>query len=247
MNYNGKYSLKRLLSEKFELDKPLETSLDDWKGYFEKADDLDTSIKDDFLAARELADEALEMLDDERDKIEAAMEELEAKKKEAEAEIKAKEEQAKQEEKKVMTLLQRLEKRGQVDVEELEAGRKDHEYYLGNITSALDKLRDMELKYTEWAFKNNRMDVANQVMWYMGKRNQVYDAAKKFAYPNGMGKDIKSRGVFPMVQLERARFALLSYLKNKFENDFFWQGDFPSLEQIIDKVPPPRNLGNLDN
>ena len=193
-----------------------------------------------------MADEALELLDDERDNIVAAMEELEAKKKEAEEELKRKEEKAKQEEKKVMTLLQRLEKRGQVDIEELEAGKTDFDMYTNNCKETLDQMMSNELKYTEWAFKNNRMDVANQVMWYMNKRSQTFDIAKKFAYPQGMGPEIKSRGVYPMVQQERARYALLSYLKNKFETDFFWQGDFPSLEQLIEKVPPPRALGNLD-
>ena len=82
-----KHSLKALLLEKFELDQPLDTSLEDWKGYFDKAEDLDSSIKDDFLAAREMADEALEMLDDERDNIVAAMEEAEAEKQQKEKEI----------------------------------------------------------------------------------------------------------------------------------------------------------------
>lgn len=246
MKYGNKYTLKRLLSEKFELDSPLDTSLEDWKKYFEKAEDLDKTVKDDFIAAREMADEALEMLDDERDNIVAAMEELEAKKKEVEAELEAQEEKVEEEDQKVMTLLQRLEKRGQVDIEELEAGKKDFEMYLNNINDILDEIRDMELKYSEWGFKNNRMDVVNQVMWYMNKRKDLYSFAKKFAYPGGISKEVKSRGVFPMVQQERARYALLAYIKNKFTSDFFWQGDFPSIEQLIEKVPPPRNLSKLD-
>ena len=174
------------------------------------------------------------------------MEELETKRKEAEAELKAQEEKTKEEDQKVMTLLQRLEKRGQVDIEELDAGRQDFEMYLNNINDTLDELRGMEMKYSEWGFKNNRMDVVNQVMWYMNKRKDLYSFAKKFAYPGGISKEIKSRGVFPMVQQERARYALLAYIKNKFTSDFFWQGDFPSLEQLIEKVPPPRALSNLD-
>ena len=238
--------IRQMILEKFELDKPLDTSLEDWKGYFEKADDLDKSVKDDFLAAREMADEALEMLDDERDNIAAAMEELEAKKKEAEAELKAQEEKTKEEDKKVMSLLQRLEKRGEVDIEELEAGKKDWEMYMSNTNRSLEELRDLEMKYSEWGFKNNRMDVVNQVMWYMDKRSSSRPLAKKFAYPQGVGNEVKSRGVYPMVQEIRARYALLTYLKKKFTEDFFWQGDFPSLEQLIEKVPPPRNLSNLD-
>ena len=144
--------IRQMILEKFELDNPLDTSLEDWKGYFEKADDLDKSIKDDFLAAREMADEALEMLDDERDNIAAAMEELEAKKKEAEAELKAQEEKTKQQDKKVMTLLQRLEKRGEVDIDELEAGKKDWEQYMNYTNNIAAELRDLEMKYSEWGF-----------------------------------------------------------------------------------------------
>ena len=238
--------IRQMILEKFELDKPLDTSLEDWKGYFEKADDLDKSIKDDFLAAREMADEALEMLDDERDNIAAAMEELEAKKKEAEAELKAQEEKTKQQDKKVMTLLQRLEKRGDVDIDELEAGKKDWEQYMSYTNNTAAELRDLEMKYSEWGFKNNRMDVVNHVMWYMNKRSTARSIANKFAFPQGVGNEVKARGVYPMVQEIRARYALLTYLKKKFTEDFFWQGDFPSLEQLIEKVPPPRNLGNLD-
>ena len=235
-----------MILEKFELDKPLDTSLEDWKGYFEKAEDLDKSVKDDFLTAREMADDALELLDDERDNIVAAMEELEAKKKQAEEELQAQEEKGKEEDKKVMTLLQRLEKRGEVDIEELEAGKEDFEMYMKNVSSELDEMRNLELKYSEWGFKNNRMDVVNQVMWYMNKRRDSRPLAKKFAYPQGISNELKSRGVFPMVQQVRARYALLVYLKKKFTEDFFWQGDFPSVEQLIEKVPPPRALSNLD-
>ena len=238
--------IRQMILEKFELDKPLDTSLEDWKGYFEKAEDLDKSVKDDFLTAREMADDALELLDDERDNIVAAMEELEAKKKQAEEELQAQEEKGKEEDKKVMTLLQRLEKRGEVDIEELEAGKEDFEMYMKNVSSELDEMRNLELKYSEWGFKNNRMDVVNQVMWYMNKRRDSRPLAKKFAYPQGISNELKSRGVFPMVQQVRARYALLVYLKKKFTEDFFWQGDFPSVEQLIEKVPPPRALSNLD-
>ena len=238
--------IRQLILEKYELDKPLDTSLEDWKGYFEKTEELDGSIKDDFLAAREMADEALELLDGERDNIVAAMEELESKKKEAEAELKAQEEKSKEEGDKVMTLLQRLEKRGNIDEDELEAGRKDHQKYMKYGNKLKEEMRNTQLEYSKWGFENNRMDVVNQVMWFMTKQQEIFPLTKKFAYPQGMNSEIKSRGVFPLVQQERARAALLFFLKKKLEDDFFWQGDFPSAEKLIDRIPPPYHLSMLD-
>ena len=245
MKYGYRYSLKRLLTEKFELDKPLDTSLEDWKGYFEKAEDLDSSIKDDFLTAREMADEAIELLDAERDNIVAAMEELEAKKKELEAELKAKEEKSKQEDKKVMTLLQRLNKRGEVDDEEFKAGEDDFMEYMKNCGKAEQKQTEGETHYFTWGMENNRMDVCNQVMWWKNFRLQVHDLAKQFAFPNGAGSEVKSRGVYPQVQRARAVYACLEWVNKKMNDDFFWQGDFPAVEKLIEKVPPPRRLGKL--
>ena len=237
--------IRQLILEKFELDKPLDTSLEDWKGYFEKADDLDKSIKDDFLTAREMADEALELLDDERDNIVAAMEELEAERKKKAQELEEAKKKDEEQNKKKKDILKRLEARGAISTEEYEAGLKDYNNFTQAVQERYTDVNQYFMEAFQWGLKNNRMDVCNQSMYYTNKVLEVRKLAEKFAYPNGKNTDIKSRGFWCPIQELRACSALYTWLEKKARSDFFWQGNFPDTEQLVDKMPPPANLGEL--
>ena len=245
MKYGNKYSLKRLLTEKFELDKPLDTSLEDWKGYFEKSEDLDSAVKDDFLAAREMADEAIEMLDDERDNIVAALEEIKAAKEAKEKEAEEARKKQEEEDKKQKDLLNRLKKKGAITEEEWKAGKDDNDEIWNKYTEIDDRLMDYLNDTFMWGMKNQRMDVCQQVQWFLGQSMKIKDIAKKFAYPDGIRKGAEQRGYYGMIQSNRARLALTQFLFNKCDNSFFWQGDFPSVDQLVDKLPPPQRLSKL--
>jgi len=245
MKYGNKYSLKRLLSEKFELDKPLDTSLEDWKGYFEKAEDLDSSIKDDFLTAREMADEAIELLDGERDNIVAAMDEIKAEKEAKEKELEELRKKEEEEEKKQKDLLFRLQKRGDIEKDEWEAGKADNDETNDKFLEVIDQLIAYLNKTFMWGMQNQRMDVCQQTQWYNSRIDPIFKIAKKFAYPNGIRKGAEERGYYGMIQQNRARLVLAKFLLNKCDNDFFWQGDFPPVDQLVDKLPPPVRLSKL--
>lgn len=245
MKYGNRYSLKRLLSEKFELDKPLDTSTEDWKGYFEKADDLDKSVRDDFIAAREMADEALEMLDGERDNILAAMEEVEAAKAAKEKEIEEQKKKEEAEQKKTEDILARLNKRGDIDPEEWAAGKEDTNELHAQQLEAREKLISYVQEVFQWGMKNQRMDATQQAVGFMEQLRKVTPLAKKFAYPEGVSSGVKQRGYYPMVQQCRAQLGLYTWLLRKIKDSFFWQGDFPPVDQVVDKLPPPKRLSKL--
>ena len=245
MKYGNKYSLKRLLTEKFELEEPLDTSLEDWKGYFEKADDLDNSIKDDFLAAREMADEALEMLDAERDNIVAAMDDIHAKtdaaEKEAEELLKRKE----AEENKKKDLLNRLQKRGKIDSEEWLAGKDDYEEIYAKESKQLNDLQNYIQEKFMKAMGQQRADVMQQSIFWMEIFKKIKSSVDKFAYPEGKNKTLQSRGYYPMIQASRARYAYGIWMGKKFGSNYMWQGELPEVDQIIDNAPKPERLAKL--
>ena len=245
MKYGNKYSLKRLLTEKFELDEPLDTSLEDWKGYFDKAEDLDSSIKDDFLAAREMADEALEMLDDERDNIEAAMKELEEKKKAAEKEAEELRKKQEEEEKKKKDLLNRLQKRGKIEPEEWEAGQGDYDEMYAKERKQMESIHSYLQEQFMKAMSQQRMDVMQQCTFWLQLVKDMRPRVDKFAYPEGKNKTLQSRGYYPMIQASRARYAYGIWMGKKFGSNFMWQGELPEVDQIIDNAPKPKRLAKL--
>lgn len=237
--------IRQIILEKFELDKPLDTSLEDWKGYFEKADELDKSVKDDFLAAREMADEALELLDDERDNIVAAMEEAKAEKEAREKEIEEAKKKQAEEDKKQKDLLNRLKKKGRISDEEWKAGKADNDDIYNQFVEVDDSLVDYLQKTFMWGMQNQRLDVCQQTQWWLGQSMKITDLAKKFAYPDGVRKAVEERGYYGMIQSNRARLVLTQFLLKKCDDNFFWQGDFPSTDQLVDKLPPPERLSKL--
>ena len=245
MKYGNKYSLKRLLTEKFELEEPLDTSLEDWKGYFDNAEDLDSSIKDDFLAAREMADEALEMLDVERDNIVDAMDEIKAKKEAAEKEAEELRKKQEAEEKKKKDLLTRLQKRGKIDPEEWEAGRADYDEIYPKQREQSESISKYIQERFMKAMEQQRVDVMQQCIFWMGLFEKIGPAVDKFSYPEGKNKTLQKRGYYPMIQASRARYAYGVWMGKKFGSNFMWQGDLPQVDQIIDNAPKPERLSKL--
>ena len=245
MKYGNKYSLKRLLTEKFELDNPLDTSLEDWQGYFDNAEELDSSIKDDFLTAREMADDALELLDAERDNIVAAMEEIQAKKEAAEKEAEELRKKQEAEEKKKKDLLNRLQKRGKIDPEEWEAGQDDYDEIYAKHREQYESITSYIQEQFMKAMNQQRVDVMQQCIFWTGIFDQIESQVDKFAYPEGKNKTLQQRGYYPMIQASRARYAYGIWMGKKFGSNFMWQGELPQVDQIIDNAPKPTRLAKL--
>ena len=68
-----RYTLRQLLVEKINFQKPIETPTEEWKKYFDEkfkdSEAFPSSMQEDWLAAREMVDEAIALMDEEKENL----------------------------------------------------------------------------------------------------------------------------------------------------------------------------------